>query len=50
MEADARLNVPGQKMPTEKPHTAQPSRLRTGDGTNTMHRYAPTHSAAQTAI
>ena len=36
--ADALLNVPGQRIPTEKPHTAQPKRPANGTGTNTMHK------------
>lgn len=42
METAALLKVPGQRMPTEKPHTAHPSRLITGMGTRAMHKYEAT--------
>ena len=32
------LKVPGQKMPTESPHTAQPIRLSWGRGAREIHR------------
>ena len=34
----AMLNVPGQKMPTEKPHNAQPTIPHTGEGANAANR------------
>lgn len=34
----ALLKVPGQKMPTESPHTAQPTRLSAGSGAREIHR------------
>ena len=30
-----RLNVPGHRMPTEKPHSAQPASESSGQGANT---------------
>ena len=44
MAADALLNVPGQRIPTEKPQTAQPSSPTNGTGTKTMHKYDAMHS------
>ena len=38
MVTAALLYVPGQRIPTEKPHTAQPSRPATGDGIRTITR------------
>ena len=38
MAAAALLKLPGQRIPTEKPHTAQPARLRTGNGAKDMQR------------
>ena len=35
---DAMLNVPGQNMPTEKPVSAQPARLRNGYGERDIRR------------
>ena len=35
---EALLKLPGHMMPTERPHTAQPMRLITGEGTREMHR------------
>ena len=36
--AAARLKVPGHMMPTERPHSAQPSSPRTGTGAKTASR------------
>ena len=38
MEAAALLKVPGQRMPTEKPQTAQPTSPATGLGIREMQR------------
>ena len=35
----AMLSVPGQKIPTEKPHSAHPARLRAGNGDREAVRY-----------
>lgn len=48
--AEALLNVPGQRIPTEKPQTAQPNKLTAAFGTKTMQRYEKTHSTQLPAI
>ena len=39
-DAEALLNVPGQRMPTEMPLRAHPKRLSSGDGAALIKRYA----------
>ena len=43
---EAMLNVPGQKIPTAKPASPQPSSVITGFCTNTITRYAKTQRKA----
>ena len=50
MEADAVLNVPGQKMPTEKPHRPTPIRPVSGLCVRPMSRYAATHRPQQPSM
>lgn len=38
IRAEALLKVPGQRIPTEKPHSPQPTRPRTGRDVRLMHR------------
>lgn len=38
MVTEALLNVPGQRIPTDNPHSPHPSRLKTGFGLKEMHR------------
>lgn len=38
IETAALLNVPGQRIPTEKPHIAHPARLSKGTGASEMHK------------
>ena len=50
IEAEVILNVPGHKMPTEKPHKPIPIRERIGEGDNEIKRYEPTQSRLQIKI